>query len=161
MLPALASCLLPLLRHLDAERAHELALLGLRLGLAGGTAAPDDAALGIDALGRHFTNPIGLAAGFDKNAVAVRGLMRLGFGFIETGTATPRPQAGNPRPRLFRLERDRAAINRMGFNNAGLDAFVAHLKERPHGRVVLGANVGINKDGADPERDYPALIAAV
>ena len=161
MIPALATCLLPLLRHLDAERAHELALIGLRLGLAGGASPTDDPALGIDVLGRHFTNPIGLAAGFDKNAVAVPGLMRLGFGFIETGTVTPRPQAGNARPRLFRLERDQAAINRMGFNNAGLAAYVARLNERPRGSVLLGANVGINKDGADPERDYPALVAAV
>jgi dihydroorotate dehydrogenase len=161
MTRALASCLLPLLRHLDPERAHDLALLGLRLGVAGGAAATDDPALGIGVLGRQFTNPIGLAAGFDKNAVAVAGLMRLGFGFIETGTVTPRPQSGNPRPRLFRLQRDEAVINRMGFNNAGLDNYVAHLATRPHGQVLLGANVGINKDGADPERDYAALIAAV
>lgn len=161
MVPALATCLLPLLRQLDAERAHDLALFGLRLGLAGGSAAADDPALSIDVLGRQFSNPIGLAAGFDKNAIAVPGLMRLGFGFIETGTVTPRPQAGNPRPRLFRLEQDKAAINRMGFNNAGLDAYVARLREQPRGPVLLGANVGINKDGADPERDYPALIAAV
>lgn len=161
MTPALASRLLPLLRSLDAERAHDLALLGLRLGLAGRATGMDDPALGVDVLGRHFTNPIGLAAGFDKNATAVSGLMRLGFGFIETGTVTPRPQAGNPRPRLFRLERDEAVINRMGFNNAGLEAYVAHLARRPRGPVALGANVGINKDGADPERDYPMLIAAV
>ena len=87
--------------------------------------------------------------------------MRLGFGFVETGTVTPRPQAGNPRPRLFRLHQDDAVINRMGFNNAGLDGYLVRLARRPRGPVVLGANVGINKDGADPERDYPALIAAV
>jgi dihydroorotate dehydrogenase len=87
--------------------------------------------------------------------------MRLGFGFVETGTVTPRPQPGNPRPRLFRLDADAAVINRMGFNNAGLDAYLARLAARPHGPVVLGANVGINKDGAVPERDYPALVAAV
>ena len=89
-------------------------------------------------------------------------LMRLGFGFVETGTVTPRPQAGNPRPRLFRLAEDRAVINRMGFNNAGLDAYLRAA--RAAGRAVrslLGANVGINKEGADPERDYPALVAAV
>ena len=112
-------------------------------------------------LGRRFANPIGLAAGFDKNAVAVPALMRLGFGFVETGTVTPRPQSGNPRPRLFRLTADAAVINRLGFNNAGLDAYLARLAQRPRGPVVLGANVGINKDAADPERDYPALIAAV
>jgi dihydroorotate dehydrogenase len=87
--------------------------------------------------------------------------MRLGFGFVETGTVTPRPQPGNPRPRLFRLDADRAVINRMGFNNGGLAAYVTRLAARPRGPVVLGANVGINKDGAEPERDYPAMIAAV
>ena len=161
MTPALASSLLPLLRGLDPERAHNAALLALRLGLAGRAPADDEPSLAIEALGRSLPNPIGLAAGFDKNAVAVHALARLGFGFIETGTVTPRPQAGNPRPRLFRLAADHAVINRMGFNNAGLDAYLARLAERPRGAVLLGANVGINKDGADPERDYPALIAAV
>jgi dihydroorotate dehydrogenase len=161
MTPAIASALTPLLRRLDAERAHDLALAALRGGLAGTAAADDDPSLAIDVLGRRFGNALGLAAGFDKNAVAVPALMRLGFGFVETGTVTPRPQAGNPRPRLFRLEPDRAVINRMGFNNAGLDAYLVRLAQRPRGPVVLGANVGINKEGAEPERDYPALIAAV
>jgi dihydroorotate dehydrogenase len=161
MTPALASSLLPLLRRIDPERAHELALVALRLGLAGRAPSDDDGILAIDALGRRFPNPIGLAAGFDKNAVAVAPLMRLGFGFIETGTVTPRPQTGNRRPRLFRLDADGAVINRMGFNNAGLDAYLARLSRRARERVVLGANVGINKEGADPERDYPALIATV
>lgn len=161
MTPATASALLPLLRRIDPEQAHGLALYALRLGLAGRAVPDDDPALAINALGRRFANPIGLAAGFDKNAVAVAALMRLGFGFVETGTVTPRPQAGNPRPRLFRLEPDLAVINRMGFNNAGLDPYLLRLARRPRGPVVLGANVGINKEGADPERDYPALIAAV
>ena len=161
MTPTIASAILPLLRWMDPERAHDLALLALRLGLAGQAATPDDPALAIDVLGRRFANPIGLAAGFDKNAVAVAALMRLGFGFVETGTVTPRPQAGNARPRLFRLEADRAVVNRMGFNNAGLQAYLARLAARPHGPVLLGANVGINKEGAEPERDYPLLIAAV
>jgi dihydroorotate dehydrogenase len=112
-------------------------------------------------LGLRFRNPIGLAAGFDKDAVALAPLARLGFGFVEAGTVTPRPQAGNPRPRLFRLEEDRAVINRMGFNNAGLAAYLANIARFPRGLVPVGANVGINKEGADPERDYPALIAAV
>lgn len=161
MTPALASAMLPLLRRLDPETAHGLALQALRLGLAGGDLRPDDPILGTTVFGRRFPNPIGLAAGFDKNAVAVRGLMRIGFGFVETGTVTPRPQAGNPRPRLFRLDPDRAVINRMGFNNDGLAPYrerLAALSSRP---VPLGANVGINKEGADPVRDYPALIAAV
>jgi dihydroorotate dehydrogenase len=161
MTPAVASAVLPLLRRVDAEHAHDLALRGLRLGLAGRDATPDDPSLAITLLGRRFANPIGLAAGFDKNALAVAGLARLGFGFVETGTVTPRPQAGNPRPRLFRLERDRAVINRMGFNNAGLDAYVSNLAANAKRSVPLGANVGINKEGADPDRDYPALIAAV
>lgn len=161
MTPALASAVLPLLRRIDAETAHDLALRALRLGLAGRAAAADEPALTVEALGRRFSNPIGLAAGFDKNAVAVPALMRLGFGFVETGTVTPRPQEGNPRPRLFRLTEDSAVINRMGFNNAGLEAYRANLATLGDRPVPLGANVGINKEGADPARDYPALVAAV
>lgn len=161
MTPIIASTLLPLLRRIDPERAHDIALHALRFGLAGSAPRHDDPALAVTVLGRRFGNPIGLAAGFDKNAVAVAALMRLGFGFVETGTVTPRPQAGNPRPRLFRLDQDQAVVNRMGFNNAGLDAYLARLAGRPRGPVVLGANVGINKEGVDPERDYPVLIAAV
>ena len=156
-----ASALLPLLRRLDPERAHEIALLALRLGLAGRATTTDDPSLAIEVLGRRFANPIGLAAGFDKNAVAVAALARLGFGFVETGTVTPRPQSGNQRPRLFRLQEDSAVINRMGFNNAGIDAYLRRLARQPRGSTIVGANVGINKEGADPERDYPALIAAV
>jgi dihydroorotate dehydrogenase len=161
MTAIIASAMLPLLRRIDPERAHDLALIALRLGLAGRAGAEDDQALAVEALGKRFANPLGLAAGFDKNAVAVAALARLGFGFIETGTVTPRPQPGNPRPRLFRLEADRAVINRMGFNNAGLDAYLVRLARIRRDDVLLGANVGINKDGAKPERDYPALIAAV
>jgi dihydroorotate dehydrogenase len=161
MTPALASALLPLLRRMDPERAHGLALQGLRFGLAGQDRSPDVPSLALDVLGLRFGNPIGLAAGFDKDAVAVAGLSRLGFGFIETGTVTPRPQPGNPRPRLFRLDADRAAINRMGFNNGGLAGYAARLAARPRDGMPVGANVGINKEGAVPERDYPALIAAV
>ena len=160
-LPALASSLMPLLRRMDPERAHGVALGALSLGLAGRPAPSDDPALQVEALGRRFANPIGLAAGFDKDAVAVGPLMRLGFGFVEAGTVTPRPQTGNPKPRLFRLEADAAVINRMGFNNAGLDAFVRRIATVGRADGALGANVGINKDGADPERDYPHLIAAV
>jgi dihydroorotate dehydrogenase len=161
MTPAIASALLPLLRRINPERAHDLALRGLRLGLAGRAAIADDPALVVEILGRRFANPVGLAAGFDKNAVAVPALMHLGFGFVETGTVTPRPQPGNPRPRLFRLDADRAAINRLGFNNDGLDAYIARLGTLANRHIPVGANVGINKDAADPERDYPALIAAV
>jgi len=106
MTPAIASGLLPLLRPFDPERAHELALAGLRLGLAGRHGRPDDPALAVEVLGRKFANPTGLAAGFDKNAVAIGPLARLGFGFVEAGSVTPRPQAGNPRPHLFRLAQE-------------------------------------------------------
>jgi dihydroorotate dehydrogenase len=161
MTPAIASAAIPLLRWMDPERAHRLALKALRSGLAGRDSRADDPALAVDVMGLHFSNPIGLAAGFDKNALAATALMRLGFGFVETGTVTPRPQFGNPLPRLFRLEADRAVINRNGFNNDGLEAYLARFGAVPPGAVPLGANVGINKDNADPERDYPALIAAV
>ena len=161
---SLTSAALPLLRRLDPERAHRLALAGLRAGLGGRGPGPADPLLATEALGLRFPTPIGLAAGFDKDAEALAPLARLGFGFLEAGTVTPRPQPGNPRPRLFRLAEDQAAINRMGFNNAGIDAFVARLRRLRAGGgigIPLGANVGINKDGADPERDYPALVGAV
>lgn len=153
--------LMPALRRLDPEFAHNLALKALRWGLIGRDNQPDDPILQVQAFGRQLRNPIGLAAGFDKNAYAVTALGRLGFGFVEAGTVTPRPQPGNPTPRLFRLTQDRAVINRMGFNNAGLDAYIANLKQADRSALVLGANVGINKEGADPERDYPALVSAV
>lgn len=153
--------LMPALRLLDPEQAHTLTLQALRLGLVGSDTTPDDPILATPLFGRTLRNPIGLAAGFDKNAVAVNALGRLGFGFVETGTVTPRPQAGNPKPRLFRLTEDRAVINRMGFNNAGLDAYVENLRRVDRTVVAVGANVGINKEGADPERDYPALVGAV
>lgn len=162
MCPALASALLPLVRGLDPEGAHEFSLRALNWGLAGRDRKPDDPILAVRAMGLDFRNPLGLAAGFDKNAVAVLPLMRLGFGFVEAGTATPRPQQGNPRPRVFRLEEDRAVINRLGFNNAGLDAYAANLEALPRPLpAVLGANVGINKDSTTPERDYPALYLRV
>ncbi|WP_203330461.1 quinone-dependent dihydroorotate dehydrogenase [Rhodovastum atsumiense] len=162
-MPQLASALLPLLYTLDPEQAHGLALRALRLGLAGRDTEPSDPRLAVSVLGQRFANPIGLAAGFDKDALAVAPLTRLGFGFVETGTVTPRPQPGNPRPRLFRLTEDRAVINRFGFNNGGIEAYVRHLAagRAASGGVPVGANVGINKEGADPERDYPALVAAV
>ena len=156
----LAAAAFPLLRRMDPERAHHLALRALRLGLGGSAAGPDDPRLAVDVLGQHFANPIGLAAGFDKDAVALPGLARLGFGFLEAGTVTRLPQPGNPRPRLFRLPEDAAVINRFGFNNAGLAAFVRRLAAARAG-VPVGANVGLNKQGAVAERDYPALVAAV
>ena len=161
MTPALASIATSLLRWMDPERAHLLALRALAVGLAGRDAGPDEPRLAVEAMGLRFRNPIGLAAGFDKDAVALNPLAALGFGLVEAGTVTPHPQVGNPRPRLFRLVEDRAVINRMGFNNGGLEAYLGNLRRYHRGAVPVGANVGINKEGADPERDYPALIAAV
>ncbi|MGI4945833.1 MAG: quinone-dependent dihydroorotate dehydrogenase, partial [Janthinobacterium lividum] len=165
MTPSLASALMPLLARADPERAHRLAITALRLGLGGRDAQPDDPALHIRAMGLEFRNPLGLAAGFDKDAMALRGLRRLGFGFIEAGSVTPLPQPGNPRPRVFRLLEDGAVINRYGLNNRGIAAFTERLAALPRGpvqrSVPVGVNVGINKDGADPERDLPALVAAV
>lgn len=158
---AVTSAAMPLLRYLSPERAHRLALRALRLGLSRRDLSPDDPVLATEAFGLRFRNPIGLAAGFDKDAEAITPLSGLGFGFVETGTVTPRPQSGNPQPRLFRLAEDRALVNRMGFNNAGLAAYVRRLQARPRTGVPVGANLGINKSGADPERDYPALLAAV
>ncbi|WP_426959254.1 quinone-dependent dihydroorotate dehydrogenase [Muricoccus radiodurans] len=162
MRPALASALMPLTRALDPETAHNLALRALDWGLAGADTAPDDPILATTFLGLSARNPLGLAAGFDKNAAAVLPLMRLGFGAVEAGTTTPRPQVGSDRPRLFRLEEDRAVINRMGMNNRGLEAFAARLAALPRPLpAILGANIGINKEGAEPERDYPALYEGV
>ncbi|SDD09059.1 quinone-dependent dihydroorotate dehydrogenase [Belnapia rosea] len=162
MTPRLASLATPLLRRLDAETAHGLALRALSAGLAGRAMAAPDPILATRALGLRFANPLGLAAGFDKDAVAVLPLMRLGFGFVEAGTVTPRPQPGNPRPRLFRLAEDAAVINRMGFNNGGVEAYLARLRALPRPLpAVFGANIGVNKEGADPARDYPALYAAL
>lgn len=156
----LTALALPLLRTLEAERAHKLAILGLRLSLAEERPADEHPMLATEVAGLRFANPVGLAAGFDKDAVALRALMRTGFGFVEAGTVTPRPQAGNPRPRLFRLAEDEAIINRMGFNNAGIAAFEARLAGLR--RIIpVGANIGVNKDGAEPERDYPALLGQV
>jgi dihydroorotate dehydrogenase len=151
----------PLLRRLAPETAHELAIAGLRYRLAGSQKITTDPRLAVNAFGRSLRHPIGLAAGFDKNAVACNGLARLGFGFIEVGTVTRRAQPGNSKPRLFRLEPDNALINRMGFNNAGIEPFVAALRRADRGIVPVGANLGINKDDADPLADYPALVRQV
>lgn len=147
----------PFLRVLDPEDAHRLALKGLKL-VPLRTAAPDDPRLVIEAFGLRFPNPVGVAPGFDKNAEVPDSLLRLGFGFVEVGTVTPRPQAGNPRPRLFRLDADEAVINRLGFNNDGEEAVLARLKKRPKGSGIVGVNVGANRDSADRIGDYARLI---
>lgn len=142
-----------ILRNLDPETAHGLAITALKsVPLPGGPA--DDPVLRTRIAGLDLPNPVGLAAGLDKNGEALHGLARLGFGFVECGSVTPLPQAGNPKPRLFRLSQDRAIINRMGFNNAGLEAFAENLSRRP--RAVVGANLGANKDTEDKAADYVA-----
>ena len=143
-----------ILRNLDPETAHQLAIKGLALAPLP-LAPADDPILHTRIVGLSLPNPVGLAAGLDKNGEALRGLSRLGFGFVECGSVTPRAQPGNPKPRLFRLSEDRAIINRMGFNNAGLEAFAARLDHRPAG-VVVGANLGANKDTEDKAADYVA-----
>jgi dihydroorotate dehydrogenase len=148
---------LPILRWLDPEDAHRLAIQGLRL-LPPLKPRTDDAKLAVRAFGLNFPNPIGMAAGFDKNAEAPDALLRLGFGFVEIGTVTPRPQVGNPRPRLFRLDRDEAVINRMGFNNDGAEAVLRRLASRANHGGIVGVNVGANKDSPDRVADYVQLI---
>jgi dihydroorotate dehydrogenase len=151
---------LPLLRWFDPEDAHRLAIQGLKL-LPPVRLRPDDAKLAVRAFGLNFPNPIGMAAGFDKSAEVPDALLRLGFGFVEIGTVTPKPQTGNPRPRLFRLERDEAVINRMGFNNDGEQAVLRRLASRAHLSGIVGVNVGANKDSADRVADYVRLIEAL
>jgi dihydroorotate dehydrogenase len=148
---------LPLLRWFDPEDAHRLAIQGLKI-LPPMRPRPDDPKLAVRAFGLNFSNPLGMAAGFDKSAEAPDSLLRLGFGFVEIGTVTPKPQAGNPRPRLFRLERDEAVVNRMGFNNDGAEAVLQRLASRAHLGGILGVNVGANKDSSDRVADYVKLI---
>ncbi|WP_315735815.1 MULTISPECIES: quinone-dependent dihydroorotate dehydrogenase [unclassified Bradyrhizobium] len=157
MIRAFDQLSLPLLRWLDAEDAHRLAIQGLKL-LPAIKPRPDDAKLAVRAFGLNFPNPVGMAAGFDKNAEVPDALLRLGFGFVEIGSVTPRPQSGNPRPRLFRLERDEAVINRMGFNNDGAEIVLRRLAGRAHQGGIVGVNVGANKDSADRVADYVRLI---
>ena len=149
------------LRRLEPERAHELGLRALEAGL--GPAAPRgvDDGLGVRLAGLDLPNPIGLAAGFDKDARTPAALLRAGFGWVECGTVTPLPQAGNPAPRLFRLPEEKAVINRLGFNNGGLDAFAHRLARRDRRSGVVGANLGANKDSADRVADYVAGLVRV
>jgi dihydroorotate dehydrogenase len=149
--------LTPLLRRLPAETAHRSALWALERGLVPAPRLGNDPILAVKAFGRDLPNPVGLAAGFDKNARVFIPAARLGFGFIEAGGVTPRPQEGNPRPRLFRLEEDRALINRMGFNNEGLDAFARRIESHPRGDLFLAVNLASNAASLDPAEDYVVL----
>ena len=157
MIRAFDAFSLPLLRWFDPEDAHRLTIQGLKL-LPPLRPRPDDAKLAVRAFGLNFPNPIGMAAGFDKSAEVPDSLLRLGFGFVEIGTVTLRPQVGNPRPRLFRLERDEGVINRLGFNNDGAEAVLRRLAARAHLNGILGVNVGANKDSPDRVADYVKLI---
>lgn len=147
----------PLLRALDPEDAHALAIKALKVvPLRKGPADPP--ALAVRAFGLDFPNPVGIAAGFDKNAEVPDALLRLGFGFVEVGTVTPRPQPGNPRPRLFRLEADQGVINRFGFNSDGAPSVLSRLSARTRRQGIVGVNIGANKDSADRAEDYVRLI---
>ena len=145
----------PFLKRLPAETAHRAAINGLKIAPPA-QAPSSDPRLSVEVLGLKFPNPLGLAAGFDKNAEVPGAMLRLGFGFVEVGTLTPRPQAGNARPRLFRLQEDSAVINRYGFNNEGFERARARLERRPPGLTIgiLGVNLGANKDAADRVEDY-------
>ncbi|MDR3374851.1 MAG: quinone-dependent dihydroorotate dehydrogenase [Ancalomicrobiaceae bacterium] len=150
----------PLLFSLQPETAHELTIKSLRLPFVRWYSLPQDSRLSSEILGLTFVNPLGTAAGFDKNGVAIDGTLRLGLAFTEVGTVTPRPQPGNPAPRLFRLVAEQAIINRFGFNNAGHAALRERLLRRRRRGGIVGVNIGANKDSADRSEDYAAGIEA-
>jgi dihydroorotate dehydrogenase len=152
--------LAPLLRTLDPELAHALALAALKRTLLPRPAA-DSEKLRMQAFGLEFPNPVGIAAGFDKHAEVPDALLRLGFGFVEVGGVTPQPQPGNPRPRLFRLDADQAVINRLGLNSEGVAAVAARLAARAGAGGIVGINIGANKDTVDRTADYVACIEAL
>lgn len=152
----------PVLRRLPPELAHRLTIGALRSGLVAPAPAADDRILGTRLWHLDFPNPIGLSAGFDKDAEVYAALLRLGFGFVEVGSITPQPQPGNPRPRLFRLPEDGGVINRLGFNSAGLAVAVTNLRPRSAGRFgIVGVNLGKNRDSADAAGDYATGATAL
>lgn len=159
MIDALEALARPFLHALDPETAHRATILGLRSAILPAARA-DDPRLAVEAFGLRFPNPVGIAAGFDKNAEAVDPLFSLGFGFVEIGTVTPRPQPGNPRPRLFRLPQAKGVINRFGFNSEGHAAVHARLARRSARGGIVGVNLGANKDRADRAADYAAGVEA-
>ena len=145
------------MRRFDPETAHGLAIRALRLGLAPAPGPVTSERLRVDLAGMTLPNPVGLAAGFDKNAEALAPLARAGFGFIEAGAVTPHAQEGNPRPRVFRLRAERGVINRLGFNNDGMDVAARNLASRPRD-AVIGLNLGANKDSADRAADFATVL---
>lgn len=146
------------LHRLDPEQAHALSLKALNTGLVPLPGPFTTPRLQTEIAGLALPNPVGLAAGYDKNATALAPLARAGFGFLEVGAATPRPQDGNPKPRLFRLNKDAAVINRFGFNNEGMEAIATRLAQRPQG-TVIGLNLGANKDSLDRAADFATVLA--
>lgn len=150
----------PVFDLLGPERAHEAALTALRAGLYPRPTRPDDPRLAIELFGLNFPNPIGIAAGFDKNAEVVKPILDLGFGFAEAGTVTPKPQPGNPQPRVFRLPHEHGIINRLGFNNEGHGRAVERLKRLGPDHGIVGINIGANKDSADRIEDYVVGLRA-
>jgi dihydroorotate dehydrogenase len=147
----------PLLHLMDPERAHELTLRALEANIVPAQPEVDEPGIAIDLFGRRLNNPVGLAAGFDKNARVFRRMYAQGFGFVEIGGVTPRPQRGNPRPRVFRIPQDGAVVNNMGFPNDGAEAVVRRLGgERPAG--MLGINLASNGDSTDPAEDFVSLV---
>lgn len=157
MIGLLGRLAMPLLHALDPENAHRLAIRMLQVAPLS-RSAPDDRRLATRAFGLNFGNPIGMGAGFDKHGEVPDALLRLGFGFVEVGTVTPLPQAGNPRPRLFRLNADGGVINRLGFNSEGAAAVLARLAARSNGGGIVGVNIGANKNAPDRILDYVGLI---
>jgi dihydroorotate dehydrogenase len=160
-MPDLFPLIRPALSRLPAETAHAISLRALEAGLGrfagGGAPLPDPPILAQRLWGLDFANPVGLAAGYDKDARVPDRMLGFGFGFVEIGTVTPRPQTGNPKPRIFRLDEDRAVVNRLGFNSGGLDAVITRLERRPR-RGIVGVNLGQNRDSTDPAADYETGI---
>lgn len=154
-----------LLFTMDAEDAHSMTIKALKSGFVPSFPSSKAKELKMNLWGRHFPNPVGLAAGFDKNAEVIKGMFNLGFGFIEVGTVTPKPQIGNDRPRVFRAPAHKAVINRMGFPNEGVNVFkdnLSHfLSQKPRPAGVVGVNIGMNKDQTEPEKDYTLLIRTI
>jgi dihydroorotate dehydrogenase len=150
----------PFMSLIDPETAHRLTIRALRMGFGPRQKQPDPVSLSIDLFGLHFENPLGIAAGFDKNGEVPDAMLAMGMGFAEVGTVTPRPQPGNPRPRVFRLPLHRAVINRLGFNNEGHAALKKRLVARRSRRGIVGVNIGANKDAVDRIADYEAGVRA-
>ena len=152
----------PFFHALDPETAHKAGLCAMKRGLHPQYDAVEDPRLKVTLWDRQFPNPVGLAAGFDKNAEVMGPMLKMGFGFVEVGTVTPKPQIGNPRPRIFRNPENEAVINRMGFPNGGLNVFKENiekfLEQRPRPTGLVGINIGMNKDQTDPAKDYCMLL---